>query len=102
MWGWVRWRAWQQGEEHTGRAGTPTNVFTLRCGCHLPLLQAFLPSLLAGLHLETLMHGNITATQATALARQLHAALGGGQLAADQRPAERCVQLPKGCDMLHR
>jgi hypothetical protein len=80
------------------------SVFALPTrGCHLPLpLQAFLPSLLAGLHLEALVHGNITATQATTLARQLHETLGGVQLGADQRPAERCVQLPKGCDMLHR
>ena len=73
------------------------------------LPQAFLPSLLGaggeeggGLHLEALVHGNIRAGDATDLARRLWGALGGSPLAADQRPAERCVQLPKGCHLLNR
>ena len=71
--------------------------------------QAFLPSLLGaggeegrGLHLEALIHGNIRAGDATDLARRLRGALGGSLLPADQRPAERCVQLPKGCHLLNR
>lgn len=48
------------------------------------------------------MHGNLTADEAAELAHAVHAALGGGQLGADARPPEHCVQLPKGCDMLHR
>ncbi|KAL4440115.1 hypothetical protein ABPG75_003116 [Micractinium tetrahymenae] len=65
-------------------------------------VQSFLPTMLSELHIEALLHGNITAQEAEALAQQLHSALGGSQLAADARPPERCVQLPKGCNMLHR
>ena len=124
-------------------------------------VQAFLPSMLAALHLETLLHGNLTAAEAEGLAKevcaaptrlpgcpdtpqialcctaqparlprahyqcsvcrlmqrasppvpppppplptaQVHVTLGGGQAAAESRPTERCVQLPKGCNMLHR
>ncbi|EFN52789.1 hypothetical protein CHLNCDRAFT_138430 [Chlorella variabilis] len=65
-------------------------------------VTAFLPALLAGLHIEALLHGNIAASEAEALARRLHVTLGGASLAASTRPAERCVQLPKGCTMLNR
>jgi secreted Zn-dependent insulinase-like peptidase len=65
-------------------------------------VQAFLPALLEGLHIEAMLHGNIAAAQAAELAQQLHAELGGGTLSASARPAECCVQLPKGCSMLHR
>ena len=65
-------------------------------------MTAFLPALLAGLHIEALLHGNIAASEAEALARRLHVTLGGASLAASTRPAERCVQLPKGCTMLNR
>ena len=68
----------------------------------LPPSQAFLPMLLEGLHVEAMLHGNITAGEATELARSMHAALGGAALPADARTAERCVQLPQGCNMLHR
>lgn len=65
-------------------------------------LQAFLPSLLEGLCIEALLHGNLDAAEAAELARSVHAALGGAAVPADSRPAERCVQLPKGCRLLHR
>ena len=67
-----------------------------------PLLQAFLPTLLEGLCIETLLHGNMDSREAAELARSVHAALGGATVLADARPAERCVQLPKGCSMLNR
>lgn len=65
-------------------------------------VQAFLPSLLEGLCIEALLHGNLDAAEAAELARSVHAALGGAAVPADSRPAERCVQLPKGCRLLHR
>lgn len=37
------------------------------------LWQDFLPTMLAGLHIEALLHGNITAQEAEALARQVEA-----------------------------
>lgn len=74
---------------HTTRIGSPP-------------LQAFLPSLLEGLCIEALLHGNLDAAEAAELARSVHASLGGAAVPADSRPAERCVQLPKGCRLLHR
>jgi secreted Zn-dependent insulinase-like peptidase len=65
-------------------------------------VESFLPSLLRSLHVEALLHGNIAAQEAAELARKLHATLGQPLVAADARPAERCVQLPKGCNLLHR
>lgn len=66
------------------------------------LVQAFLPTLLEGLCIETLLHGNMDSGEAAELAHSVHAALGGATVPADARPAERCVQLAKGCSMLHR
>ena len=60
-------------------------------------VRAFLPALLGGLHIEAMVHGNITGGNATELAWRLYAELGGASLTADARPTERCVQLPKGC-----
>eukprot|EP00887_Chlorella_sp_A99_P000580 scaffold17.g580.t1 len=52
-------------------------------------VRAFLPSLLAELHVEALLHGNITRAEARQLVRQVHATLGGSRLAADARPADQ-------------
>ena len=65
-------------------------------------VQAFLPSLLSILHIEALLHGNITAEEARRLAWQVHEVLGGSTLGADQRLVDRTVQLPKGTAFVHR
>lgn len=68
-------------------------------------LLAYLPVFLGSLHVEALVHGNITATQALELGRGGAQALqgdGGWGLAADARPLDRCMQLPKPCSLLHR
>jgi len=69
---------------------------------HTLLSQAFLPTLLEGLCIEALLHGNMDAGEAAELARSVHVVLGGATVPADTRAPERCVQLPKGCSMLHR
>ena len=65
-------------------------------------LAAFLPRLLADLHVEALLHGNIRAADAEQLARQVHSALGGSSLAAEARPVECSLELPAGGSLLHR
>ncbi|GAB4823775.1 hypothetical protein N2152v2_010821 [Parachlorella kessleri] len=79
-------------------------------------VRRYLPALLSSLHLEAFLHGNIRQGDAVTLGRAVRAALlagaaaagngsgdggggervaAGGLLAADARPVDRCVQLPR-------
>lgn len=71
-------------------------------------MQAYVHELLSCCHLECLMLGNITATEATALSRKLQSSFlnsdssDSGKLAASARPQEQCVKLPDGVVLLHK
>ena len=86
-------------------------------------VQRYLPAFLSSLHLEAFLHGNIRQQDAVTLGRAVRAALQAGAaaagsgssdtgvgeesvaegpLAADARPVDRCVQLPRPCGLLHR
>lgn len=64
--------------------------------------QAFLPVLLAELHVEALLHGNITRQEAEALATAVLQALPGATMHAAARPQDRCIALQPGVSYLHR
>lgn len=59
-------------------------------------LQEHLGVLLGCTHLEALLHGNITAAGAAAVARGARGALGGNRLPAAERPCDRAVLIPVG------
>lgn len=59
-------------------------------------MEAHLTAVLAGTHLEALLHGNLTAGQARGVVDGARAALGGSALPASKRPIDRAVQLPVG------
>ncbi|GAB0495515.1 hypothetical protein MMPV_006817 [Pyropia vietnamensis] len=80
-----RWHVWDYMsylEEDARSPLTPADV------------DAFVASLRSALHVEMLVHGNIRAGAAMALARQLESTLGYAPLCALQRPHQRVVQLP--------
>ena len=52
--------------------------------------------------MEALLHGNITRTEAEAVAASVLAALPGATMAASARPQDRCVALQPGVVYLHR
>ena len=64
--------------------------------------QAHLERLLARVHVETLMQGNLSAGEAVALARAVREALPGKPLAADERAVEEVAALPEGSSLLLR
>lgn len=66
-------------------------------------MQAFLQELLSpGLHMEVLLHGNVTAAEAEKLARSVHTSLGCGLLQASSRPIDQTLRLPSDLELLHR
>lgn len=65
-------------------------------------VDAFVASFRASLHVEMLVHGNIRAGAAMALARQLETTLGYAPLSALQRPYQRVVQLPRSRPVVAR
>ena len=69
-------------------------------------VQRYLPAFLSSLHIEALVHGNVLAQGALELGLGVRGALlgaaGAQPLAADARPVDRCLQLPRPCSLLHR
>eukprot|EP00208_Stichococcus_sp_RCC1054_P001535 CAMPEP_0206142388 /NCGR_PEP_ID=MMETSP1473-20131121/16665_1 /ASSEMBLY_ACC=CAM_ASM_001109 /TAXON_ID=1461547 /ORGANISM="Stichococcus sp, Strain RCC1054" /LENGTH=1083 /DNA_ID=CAMNT_0053537371 /DNA_START=256 /DNA_END=3510 /DNA_ORIENTATION=+ len=59
-------------------------------------VQEHLGVLLGTTHLEALLHGNVTAAGAAAVARGARDALGGTRLPAAERPCDRAVLIPVG------
>lgn len=64
--------------------------------------QAHLGRLLARVHVEALMQGNLSAADAAELAEAVCAALPGAQMAAAERPVEEVAVLPEGHSLLLR
>lgn len=64
--------------------------------------QAHLGRLLARVHVEALMQGNLSAADATELAEAVCEALPGAQMAAAERPVEEVAVLPEGHSLLLR
>ncbi|KAK9808961.1 hypothetical protein WJX72_007074 [[Myrmecia] bisecta] len=59
----------------------------------LEQLQGFLPTVLGQLHIETLVHGNLTAAEARQLAQGVLGLLSQAQLPVAERPTDRVVAL---------
>lgn len=57
--------------------------------------------MLEATHLEALLHGNLTAAGAAAVARGAREAVGGRALPAAERPSDRALVIPLG-SMLYR
>ncbi len=64
--------------------------------------QAHLQRLLARVHVEALLFGNLTAEDAAALADGVCAALPGEPMPAAERPLEEVAALPEGSSLLVR
>lgn len=65
-------------------------------------LQAHLERLLARVHVEALMQGNLSAEEAVALAGAVRKTLPGEPLLADERAVEEVAALPDGSSSLLR
>ena len=65
-------------------------------------MQAHLERLLARVHVEALMQGNLSAEEAVALAGAVREALPGKPLLADERAVEEVAALPEGSSSLLR
>ena len=69
---------------------------------HLLGLQAHLERLLACVHVEALMQGNLSAEEAVELAGAVRKVLPGEPLLADERAVEEVAALPEGSSSLLR
>ncbi|CAD7699759.1 unnamed protein product [Ostreobium quekettii] len=65
-------------------------------------VMGFVTEFLSKIHVEVLVHGNHTAEEALALARNARSQLGTGILEAKDREATQCLKLPEGKLLLHR